>query len=527
MIPPLIVYDIEHYGLLHPLHILIAELFMFGFIREHRRVMRPLPELIAVGHPVPVEFETRDEYHLEIRAQLRNVPFIGIAPRRRVGVQLCLHDALYHLADLPADVLALQGQQPLGVYDFPLLVHDIVVFEQMLPDREVVGLDALLGPPDGLGDERMLDHVAFPQTHAGDHAGVAIGAEEPHEIVLEREIEPGRTRVSLAAAPAAELAVDPARLVPLGSDDMEPAGHLLVAGIADVGILGAASAVPARRAFVAAPVALDDAGFQLDIGSPARHVGGDRDGLRLAGPRDYLGLLLMVLGVQYGMLYALALEKPAQGFRDLDAHRADQHRPAELVHPFDLVYNGIVLVPLGQVDDVFVIGSPDRFVGGHHDDVELVYLVELARLGLGCSGHPGELLIQAEVVLNGDGGMGLRLALNCDALLGLEGLVQPVTVAPPGHEPPGKGVDDHHLAVLDDVIDVLLEQRVGLEELLYIVQPLAPLGIVRLKPLAQENLQRRDYTLLLLGPLLEELVDLRGREARRALGLDLLEQHFP
>ena len=51
------------------------------------------------------------------------------------------------------------------------------------------------------------------------------------------------------------------------------------------------------------------------------------------------------------------------------------------------------------------------------------------------------------------------------AFLGLDRLVQAVAIAPARHQAAGELVDDHHLAVLHDVLDVLLVQRVGPEQL--------------------------------------------------------------
>ena len=48
------------------------------------------------------------------------------------------------------------------------------------------------------------------------------------------------------------------------------------------------------------------------------------------------------------------------------------------------------------------------------------------------------------------------------ALLRLDRLVQPVRPAPARHEPAGELVDDDDLAVLHDVVDVALEERVRL-----------------------------------------------------------------
>jgi len=84
------------------------------------------------------------------------------------------------------------------------------------------------------------------------------------------------------------------------------------------------------------------------------------------------------------------------------------------------------------------------------------------RLGFGRAGHAGELFVHAEVVLEGDGGEGLVLLADGDALLCLDRLVESVGPAAAGHEAAGELVDDDDLALLDDVLDVALVEVVAL-----------------------------------------------------------------
>ncbi len=93
----------------------------------------------------------------------------------------------------------------------------------------------------------------------------------------------------------------------------------------------------------------------------------------------------------------------------------------------------------------------------HH--FHLVDLAELVGLGGGRAGHAGDLLVEAEVVLQGDGGEGLVLFLDADALAGLDGLVQALGVAPTLEDAAGELVDDLDLAVLDQVVHVAPEER--------------------------------------------------------------------
>ena len=93
----------------------------------------------------------------------------------------------------------------------------------MLADGEVLALDLLLGSLDGPADHLVFDGDAFAHADPGHQAGDALAAENPHQVVLEREVEAGRAGVALPAGPAAELVVDAPGLVAFGADDVEAA----------------------------------------------------------------------------------------------------------------------------------------------------------------------------------------------------------------------------------------------------------------------------------------------------------------
>src|SRR3546814_8401923 len=70
----------------------------------------------------------------------------------------------------------------------------------------------------------MHDRLAFLQAKLLQHGIHALGAEDAHEIVFQREEELGGARVALAAGAAAKLVVDAPTLVALRADDEEAAG---------------------------------------------------------------------------------------------------------------------------------------------------------------------------------------------------------------------------------------------------------------------------------------------------------------
>ena len=91
---------------------------------------------------------------------------------------------------------------------------------------------------------------------------------------------------------------------------------------------------------------------------------------------------------------------------------------------------------------------------------QTVDLLELVGFGIGGAGHAGQLLVQAEVVLEGNRRQRVILALDRHAFLGLDRLVQAVRPASSGERAAGELVDDDDLAVAHDVVDIALVEIV-------------------------------------------------------------------
>ena len=145
-----------------------------------------------------------------------------------------------------------------------------------------------------------------------------------------------------------------------------------------------------------------------------------------------------------------------------------------------------------------------RLVGGEHDDLETVDLLELRRLGVGGAGHPGELVVETKVVLEGDGSERLVLVLDRNAFLCLHRLVQPFRPPPTRHRPSRELIDDDDLPVVgDDVLDVALVQ----------VRPEPGVDMVHEHDIGRvvETLPRREEPLL-DQQMLDLLVALFGEE---------------
>jgi hypothetical protein len=99
------------------------------------------------------------------------------------------HRLVQHLDHGLAQVGGVERLVAHTVDHLALPIHHVVVFEQVLADVEIVGLDALLGSRDRPGDERMLDDLALLDAHALHQARDPLAAEQAHQVVFQREVE--------------------------------------------------------------------------------------------------------------------------------------------------------------------------------------------------------------------------------------------------------------------------------------------------------------------------------------------------
>jgi hypothetical protein len=67
-------------------------------------------------------------------------------------------------------------------------------------------------------EPRVLELLALLHRALHQLGGQITLQEETHQVVLEREVELGQTRIALTRATTAQLAIDATRLVALGAD---------------------------------------------------------------------------------------------------------------------------------------------------------------------------------------------------------------------------------------------------------------------------------------------------------------------
>ena len=169
----------------------------------------------------------------QLLAQACSVPLLGIGVFRDIPRDEVVDHLMAHVVDRLGHVLAAHDADALLEDDLALVVHHIVEFEQVLADVEVARFDLLLGLFQRLVDPRMDDRLVLLEAQLLQHRIHALGTEDAHEVVIEREIEQRAAGIALAAGAAAQLVVDAPALVALGADDEQAAGsdHLLLVAL--------------------------------------------------------------------------------------------------------------------------------------------------------------------------------------------------------------------------------------------------------------------------------------------------------
>ncbi len=216
-----------------------------------------------------------------------------------------------HLLDLRLQILTLQDAATLGIDDLALLVHHLVVLEDVLADLEVLLLDLGLRTLDGAGHHLGFDRHIIGDVHARQNRFQRSAIEAPHQFITQREVEAGLARIALTSGTSAQLVVDTPRLVALGTQHVQAAGllHLFGLGLGGVlellqrrvpGVLVLVRGLHRVQALFAKMRIRQEVRVttQHDVGAATGHVGGHRDGSTAPGLGDDAGFLLVVLGVE-------------------------------------------------------------------------------------------------------------------------------------------------------------------------------------------------------------------------------------
>ena len=103
----------------------------------------------------------------------------------------------------------------------------------------------------------------------------------------------------------------------------------------------------------------------------------------------------------------------------------------------------------------------------------MVDVVKFSGFGFGRTGHTRQLRVETEVVLNRDGGQGLRFTFDIHAFLRFNSLMQAFAPTATRQDTTREFVHDHHLVVLHHVLFVAVVQGISAQQLVHDVQTFA------------------------------------------------------
>ena len=141
--------------------------------------------------------------------------------------------------------------------------------------------------------------------------------------------------------------------------------------------------------------------------------------------------------------------------------RTDQNRLMACMAGLNITNDSPVLFFFGPKDFVLLVDTNHLTVRRNHHRFQTVNVLEFVGFRVSRPRHTRKLLVHTEIVLERNGGKGLVFLLNLHAFLGLDGLMQTVGPTATGHEASRKLVHNDNLAVLNHVVLVAMEKRMG------------------------------------------------------------------
>ncbi len=182
MIFPLRIHYIQDNSPLQPPQQVRAELFFFFLIPRFHRVRQRFGQLVVVQSSGVRAHRLCIDSKLAVRfgQQLRGVPLPGMLLARAI----CLHQFARHIFGDPQHVIALIFSLQRGaanrVNRLALLVHYVVVFQQVLASVKVLRFYGFLRVFDAIRNQLGFDRHAFRHAQAEHHLLHALAAENPH-----------------------------------------------------------------------------------------------------------------------------------------------------------------------------------------------------------------------------------------------------------------------------------------------------------------------------------------------------------
>ena len=393
---PLRIDHVENDAALEPAHQVGAKLFFLFLValgdgRDRSFNERVVAQRAGIGAS---RFHVDAKLCVGFGEELRDVPLIGMLLARAVGLDQFARNVFRDSQHVIALIFSFERGAANRVDRLALLVHHIVVLEQMFTGIKVLRFDAFLRFLDTFRNHSGFDGHAFRHAQAEHQLLHAFAAKNTRQIVFERNEEARRAGVTLAAGASAQLIVNAARLVTFSAENMQSAerdyfivfrfallGKLVVHGLPLVGgnlknlafVLEQHHLHAGLRAIAVSGIGPNHSGrrrvrhgqlvFQKmvaghllgiaaeqNIRAAPGHVRRNCNRPFASGLRHDARLALVLLGVQHLVRNSSLLQQLRNFFRFFDGDRAHQHGLAAFVIVADAVRQRIVFLQ-DAVDD--------------------------------------------------------------------------------------------------------------------------------------------------------------------------------
>ena len=204
---------------------------------------------------------------------------------------------------------------------------------------------------------------------------------------------------------------------------------------------------------------------KFDISAPTCHIGGNSDPALLACFCNNFCFFLVMLCIEHRMLDTFFLEHIGYLFRDIYRNSTDQHRLSLFMKLFNLTDDSLVFGRNILVNKIREVVTDHIFMGRDYNHIKVINFLKFCSFCICRTCHASKLFIKTEIILKGNGGQCLIFLFDFNAFLCLQSLMQAVTVTAARHGAAGEFVNDHHFAVLDQIVNIILEQEMCLQAL--------------------------------------------------------------
>ena len=225
MLHPLGIDDFEHDRFFQLAHHRRTDRFLTTVVCIVRRLFEEILHVLAriIFDVFRLDISRRDAIFLTIFDERRIIPFLRIELRIRIHLHALIDEAVDHPHDLVFHVFPVQNPATLLIKHLALLIHDVVIFQDIFTDIEIPCLHAFLRPLNRIGNHGGFDLFVFLQPHFFHEIFDAVPAENAKQIIFQRQEKLRTAGIPLASGTSAQLIVDTTTFMALRPNNGEPA----------------------------------------------------------------------------------------------------------------------------------------------------------------------------------------------------------------------------------------------------------------------------------------------------------------